>query len=422
MSQYTRYKDSTGSRSIGDTQTHTNAAGLKCRDRVVDGYYYKDKELAVGGFSAAEGVGWENVFSSNLEDARWSAYWEAHSIGWWYKKPLVGLTIPDNSGNGNNASIAVSGVFVGTGNNNEGRYKAGSNIISFNNSTDVFEWEFELDRTVGTTGFYSGFTQHNETAKTRIYFNDIGQMICRGANNAGTGVVSGVLGTGNHIYILKITGGKLNIWKDGTQIKTDLDVSGASEWLLGDLFGSSAGSTYSPYTNFKLNYSKVTLNGTLFAHWLFRKNLKYAYDISGNGRHVPMVNGAAANFTTVTCLSDSLALHGCTKVTKSDASDFCYVPYTTAGVPIYDHATPIWDANETYKEYPQLGYNAIVGTYIRLPEDADVIAAANAVTLQNWFDVGDNANDILVDDLIPYEEKKQYFNVNANKELVIIKV
>ncbi len=76
MSQYTRYKDSSGSRSIGDTQTHTNPSGLKCRDRVVDGYYYKDKELAVGGFSAAEGVGWENVFSSNLEDARLSAaYW-----------------------------------------------------------------------------------------------------------------------------------------------------------------------------------------------------------------------------------------------------------------------------------------------------------------------------------------------------------
>ncbi len=68
----TRYKDSVGSRSIGDTQTHTNAAGLKCRDRVVDGYYYKDKELAVDGFSAAEGVGWENVFSSAI---KWGRYW-----------------------------------------------------------------------------------------------------------------------------------------------------------------------------------------------------------------------------------------------------------------------------------------------------------------------------------------------------------
>ncbi len=77
MAQYTRYKDSSGSKSIGDTQTHTNPSGLKCRDRVVDGYYYKDKELAVGGFSAAEGVGWENVFSSNLEDARIAAYWAA---------------------------------------------------------------------------------------------------------------------------------------------------------------------------------------------------------------------------------------------------------------------------------------------------------------------------------------------------------
>lgn len=47
---------------VGDFTTYTDSvSGLKIRTGVRSDQYVIDKELIVGGFSGAEGVGWENI-------------------------------------------------------------------------------------------------------------------------------------------------------------------------------------------------------------------------------------------------------------------------------------------------------------------------------------------------------------------------
>jgi hypothetical protein len=70
------------------------------------------------------------------------------------------------------------------------------------------------------------------------------------------------------------------------------------------------------------------------------------YDISGNGNH-----GTVTGLTQgdVYPNNDYFSQYGCTWVTYG--SSFMAVPYDITKTPIYVHASPIFNANENYREY-----------------------------------------------------------------------
>ena len=80
----------------------------------------------------------------------------------------------------------------------------------------------------------------------------------------------------------------------------------------------------------------------------------------------------------------------------------------------------VTDADGFTIMYPQTGSLAIPGTYFSLPENADLIAACENISLNDYFTDG-SANIINADSIGHYDPKVQYYDWVERENLIIIK-
>lgn len=346
-----------------------------------------------------------NVNTNTFKSAR-QAIPIANIEAWYYNLPLSDGAIPDKSLNGFYASL-LSGCFSG---NNSAYYHKATTL----NLGTKFKIEFYAN--IKTITNNSNFTGNSSTIATGRIIKASSTIILRqnSTNISWASALSGKVGV-NKIRIER-DNTDYSLYLDDVFVSTQSDVSATGDFII-DNIGNDGILLQDDIWALKIwNSSDVLI------HYLPLEPVTgdIQYDVV-TGDVWTLINGVDANYGTQTT-SRYISTYGCTYVIKSDETEYQIVPYDQDSNPIYDHSSPIWDANETHTEHAQNGSKAIPGTYISLPEETDLIASCATMLLQDWFDVSDNAIPVLVEDINPLEEGKQYFDVNNYKNLIIIKL
>ena len=199
-----------------------------------------------------------------------------------------------------------------------------------------------------TTTLYAQKIQFTHTTQDRIMLNDDSDKVLQSGNNA-------ITDDDIHHFIFNLDGANSKIWIDGVNntisnaLEDDITlnlfgVRRDDRWHDGKLFDIAVyNKTLSTSELVSLNNDILVTDGLVH----YYPDPSTGYDTSGNGN-----DGTVTGVTQCDVYPDNdyFEQYGTTWVTYG--SDFRAVPYDITKTPIYDHASPIWHADEVYTEYP----------------------------------------------------------------------